>query len=83
MHIYACTLPLGWLSDQKLIWEMEKDLSKNPIAEHSISVRSKEFKVEVQKEVLNQRTLARTAQCFAGDMTQVQAMVTSLPGIRR
>lgn len=35
MHIYACTLPLGWLSDQKLIWEREKDLSTNSIAEHS------------------------------------------------
>lgn len=68
VHICACALPLGWLSDQKLIWEMENDLSRNPIAEHNISALSKGFKVEVQKEVLSQGTLARTAQCFAGEM---------------
>lgn len=49
MHIYACTLPLDWLSDQKLIWEMEKYLSINPVAEHNTSVLSKELRVEVQK----------------------------------
>jgi len=40
--------------------------------------------MEVQKEVLNQIALARTEQPFAGEMEQVQqAVVTSLPGIRR